>query len=300
MKSSDMKLPDVLIVGAQKAGTTSIYDWLGQHPAVYANPAAKDCPFFCDDTKYAEGIGAYASLFEDAEEGQLILAGGVNYMFFPNAPSRIFSSIPQVKIIFSLRNPIDRAFSAYRHAVERGLEKRSFDQAVEEELSSPGYATFFENSRKNYLSHGLYAAQIARFQGFFPHEAMKIVLFDDIKSRPQSVIDEVFAFIGLPSFMPNMIAKNVTKGGYKSDLLRRALFDENLRKNRFFSALKNLLNPEIRHKLRTAIREFNKKPVKFDEPSLITRQLLTDYYREEISRLETLISRNLGHWFSAR
>lgn len=295
-----MKLPNVLIIGAQKSGTTSIYDWLGQHPDVYANPAAKDFPFFCNDTKYAEGIEGYAELFKAAASQRIILAGCVNDLFFPLAPARIHEHLPDAKIIVVVRNPIDRAFSAYRYAVERGLEKRGFDQAIDDELRGAPYEGFFEQSQKSYLEHGQYATQIERFREYFTVEKIKVFVFDDVKKNPQIMTDELTAFLELPAFTPEFVARNVTKGGYRSNFLRWMLFDQALRRNRMFAALKNLFSPELKRRLRTTIREFNKKSVEIPAPTTETKRLLRDYFRDEIGRLGDITSRDLSHWLPNR
>lgn len=123
---------DFLVIGAQKSGTTSLFHYLRAHPRIHI-PFVKEIGFFSNERKFRKGVQWYLKHFSDAEPHQIVGEVSPQYMAHPAAPGRIHSLFPDTRLIAVLRNPIDRAHSAYRMAVRRGGEKR----AVEEALSPP-------------------------------------------------------------------------------------------------------------------------------------------------------------------
>jgi len=212
-------LPDFLIIGTQKGGTTSLYNYLSAHPCVV--PAlGKGIHFF--DTSFEQGIRWYRSHFPSilykyyalCIRRQNALTGEATpyYLFHPHAPKRILATVPRAKFILLLRNPVDRAYSHYQHEVRKGCEVLSFDDAVRKEperldgerekmLSDPHYHSF-NHQHYSYLSRGIYIDQLQAWLEFFPKEQLLVLLSEDLYAKPSAVIQEVCEFLHLPSWTP--------------------------------------------------------------------------------------------------
>jgi hypothetical protein len=224
-------LPSFLIIGAQRAGTTSLFDYLRRHPEV-AGPAGgerfvvrrKEVHFF--DDRFAMGIDWYRSFFPLAarqrharRRGRDLVAGEATpyYMFHPAVPERVASTLPDVKLIALLRDPVDRAYSHYQLVCRKGWEQLSFEEAVEaEERRLEGQEERLEadlrgwhHRRRAYLSRGLYAEQLERWLAHFPREQLLVVRSEDLRHRSAEVYAEVLAFLGLrPWEPPEYVTRN--------------------------------------------------------------------------------------------
>ncbi|WP_209125685.1 sulfotransferase domain-containing protein [Alkalihalobacillus sp. BA299] len=191
------RMPDFLIIGAQKCGTTSFYNHLIEHPNIEPGKN-KEIHFF--DNNYNKGLDWYISQFPSLSSTEkYILTGEATpkYIFHPLVPKRVFSVMPQVKLIALLRNPIDRAYSQYQMALRRrqrlqlGNRSFSFEEVIEKELKQAEFS---------YLKRGVYVNQIERWLKFFPRMQLKVVKSEDLFSNPSKVYKEVISFLGLPSY----------------------------------------------------------------------------------------------------
>jgi hypothetical protein len=208
-------LPDFLIIGAQKAGTTALYAYLLRHPAI-VGPSWKEVSFF--DRHYARGEAWYRGHFANALRRRVVarrtgvepLAGEASpsYVFHPLAPARVARLIPDVRLVVLVRNPVDRALSQYQHEVALGREPLSFEQAIEREdermrgelerLRDPSY---FSHAWWNYtyVSRGRYVEQLERWLEVFPRERLLIVPSEDLLERPGDTYARVLEFLGAPA-----------------------------------------------------------------------------------------------------
>jgi Sulfotransferase domain len=202
-------LPDFLIIGAQKCGTTFLYNLLCQHP--YVEPAAtKEVHFF--DTNFTKGVEWYRSRFSPPtqKEGRKVLTGESSpyYIYHPHAARRAAQVVPGTRLIALLRNPVDRAYSDYNHKAREGRESLSFEEAIaaEEErlrgekekmLADEGYAS--PNYRKfSYLSRGVYVDQLKEWRGYFDEEQLLVLKSEDFFENTQAGFERSLAFLGLP------------------------------------------------------------------------------------------------------
>src|SRR5581483_1266720 len=207
-------LPDFLIIGAQKAGTTSLFHYLGNHPAII--PALEKEPHFFD-YNYARGAGWYRAHFPTVWErarGKFRLTGEATpfYLFHPHAPGRAAQLVPHAKLIVLLRNPVERAYSQYHHQVRFGLEELSFEQAIEQEaarlvgefekiVADRDYYSFnYQNY--SYLAHGMYADQLTRWFKQFPREQFLILHSQNFYQDPAREFQRVLNFLDLPAWEP--------------------------------------------------------------------------------------------------
>ena len=198
-------VPSVLIVGAQKAGTSALFTMLAQHPKLVA-PKVKELDFFTDPARVAQGKGAYAKCFPAKPlrgEGFSTFEASPAYMFEPVIAERIHAWFPQMHLIAVLRDPVPRAFSAWNmfrqfehHAKFSALyDPRSFEQAVEEELS--GATVPFAH---RYVGHGNYAAQLRPFIRLFGNDHVHVINYKELKRDPAAQLQRICAAVGLPPF----------------------------------------------------------------------------------------------------
>ena len=185
-------LPDFVIIGAQKGGTSFLYYLLTRHPLV--EPAArKELHFFDQPEHFDKGAEWYRRCFPrvGSKDGQRSITGEATpyYLFDPPVAERMAEIVPKAQLIALLRNPIDRAYSHYQMQVKRGTEPRSFEEAIEQQHSS-------------YVSRGIYVDQLLRWFEFFSKEQMLILKSEDFFERPVETLKVVLTFLDLPDWQP--------------------------------------------------------------------------------------------------
>ena len=185
-------LPDFIIIGAQKGGTSFLYHLLTRHPLV--EPAArKELHFFDNPELFDHGAEWYRRCFPrlSSKDGQRSITGEATpyYLFDPPVAKRMADIVPKARLIALLRNPVDRAYSHYQMQVKRGTEPRTFEEAIEQQHSS-------------YMSRGIYADQLLRWFEFFGKEQMLILKSEDFFARPLETLKVVLTFLDLPDWQP--------------------------------------------------------------------------------------------------
>ncbi len=217
-------LPDFLIIGVPRGGTTSLYNYLLESPNIF--PALwKEISYFSD--QYENGITWYQSHFPTkfmkylkTRKNENFLTGEASpiYLYHPLAPKRIFEAIPQVKIIALLRNPIDRANSHYWQSVRKKRESLSFDEAVNKQLKdeplsdhkafcSEMYQNKHDEVLNQYLSSGICFDRIKRFFELFPKENILIIASEDFYDNPKMVCDDIAKFLKISKWELRKIKK---------------------------------------------------------------------------------------------
>ena len=212
---STTKLPDFLIIGAQKAGTTSLASYLAAHPCV-APVKRKEIHFF--DLAYENGVDWYRSQFPISRKarlkalfrGERFLSGEAtpSYLRDPRAPSRAHRVVAKARIVIMLRDPVDRAYSHYHHEIRLGRESLLFEDAVAAEesriagegqrlLRDPLYVS--ENYMHfTYLKRGLYAEQLRAWLEYFPCKQILVVSSEQMFENPSEQYQRVLQFLRLP------------------------------------------------------------------------------------------------------
>ena len=180
-------LPNFLIIGAMKAGTTSLYSYLGVHPEVFMSET-KELHYFVAEKNLRRGLGWYERQFRQA--GQAIAVGEAStdytkYPLFRGVPERIAKLIPGVRLIYVLRNPLERIRSHYLHDVARGKERRWIGDAV--------------SGNEHYLAPSRYALQIEEYLEHFPREQLLLVTSEDLRNDRRATLRRVHDFIGVNS-----------------------------------------------------------------------------------------------------
>lgn len=209
-------LPTFLIIGAAKSGTTSLARYLGAHPDVFI-PPAKEMRFFSEESNWDKGLDWYGSQFDDAGRCSAIGEASPAYSAYPThmrVPEKISRTIPEVRLIYLVREPIARIMSHYRYAVDRGKEWRSADEAV--------------TRRADYLHRSQYAMQLGRYLRFFPRDSILVIRSEDLLEQRAGTLRSVFEFIGVdPDWEGEEFDKvfntreQLERGGYRGRVARQ-------------------------------------------------------------------------------
>jgi Sulfotransferase domain len=185
-------LPDFVVIGAMKGGTSYFYHLLTQHPLV--EPCAKKELHFFDLLFEEESVEWYRRCFPTPGwiDGRRTITGEATpYMPVRNAPKRMAEVVPEARLIALLRNPVERTYSDYQQVVRKGRETRYFEEAIEREIATRNYG---------YLSKSIYVDHLPRWSEFFPREQMLVLKSEDFFDNPRQSLKTVFSFLGLPEW----------------------------------------------------------------------------------------------------
>ncbi len=211
MPRSTIALPDFLLIGAQKAGTSSFANILGQHPGV-TMASVKEPMFFGSNPKirsadkessglhslyFAHYLSEYSALFRSSSPDSLLGEASTAYLANPiEAAKWIRKLVPDAKIIAVLRHPVERAFSAYKMYYGQGLEKRPFREIVDRTPGLPRTSRAW--SGQHYVELGIYSQLLLPYYEYFPKEQLLMIDYDTLSEHPKGVFDRTFSFLGLP------------------------------------------------------------------------------------------------------
>ena len=255
------RLPDFLVIGAQKSGTTSLFVLLKKHPHIYL-PAQKEVQFFSSEMLYAKGLEWYRD--ENFRTGGLEgVAGEISpqYMMYQKVPARIEAALPKVKLIAILRHPLRRAFSQYQMNVRRELEKRDFPDAFRGSLDAYTQGRCLPEA-ESYYQFSNYAEILAEYLRLFPKERMLILFQEDLARAPGDLLLKIHDFLGVARDLPSDAHVRANPAG----IVRSKRLD---RFSKRPSMLRALLKPVIPSRFRGSIRFWleikNTKPVASSE-----------------------------------
>ena len=302
-----VKLPNFLVVGAGKSGTTSIFHYLKQHPDIYV-PENKEPRFFVS-SKFEQfnpkdplynyfnksisfSIENYSKLFNKVTHESAIGEASVQYLYYyDTAIPQIKKFLGDIKIIMILRNPVERAFSAYVHLLRDGFESLPFEKCleIEEEKIKANWDTlhFCKNA-------GFYYKQVKAYLENFNH--VKVYLYDDLEKEPLHLVSDLCQFLGVdPSFVPNNVKVKFNISGIpqvKSLQSFLVKYDHPLKR-----PLRPLfLNTIGRKNTEILVNYFRKKNLRKPKIKPETKKYLIDLYKEDILLLQELINRDLSSW----
>lgn len=298
-----MDRPTFMVLGAAKAGTTSLHYYLSQHPEVFVSDP-KEPPFF--QVEYEKGIGYYWKTYYRAYSGQRHAGeAGHQNLRLPYVTRRIAESVPDARFYVICRNPVERALSAYWYTFTRGWEHRTFEEALEENLQRMERGPLFEDESEaqlyadglvaagsagqiqhaGYVDSGYYARHIERFASVFGLERIKVLFFEDLVRDPVSTMHEVFAFLDLaPISIPDPSAQNRPVSPLLQRFFRRVAATPVTR--RFPQSWR------ARAKRSLGVLFPSSKPQMTPE----TRRMLIEHFRPHNVHLSHLTGRNLDHW----
>ncbi len=229
-------LPNLVILGAQRCGTTSLFRDLAAHPAIMRS-WVKEVDYFSRSRD--RGIGWYQSHFPlaisrwvvqvSARRRPAVIEASPSYLFDPHAPANARTAIPDAKLVVLLRNPTDRALSHYHHQVRRGREPLSFAESIEREwrLIETGSSENSGKSVPTYLARGRYAEQLKRWMACYPTEQFLIIRSEDYFAAPEKMLAQVLAFAGIGGRPRLASRKRQASHAYEAmdETMRRTLDD---------------------------------------------------------------------------
>ncbi|NES75052.1 MULTISPECIES: sulfotransferase [Okeania] len=300
-----MTLPNFILLGAAKSGTSSLWNYLKQHPQVFMSNPKEPNFFVFEGAKLPPYSGpespevllkrlyqntitdweSYQTLFDKVSNEMAIGEASVRYLYFPKAPENIKKYIPDVKMIVMLRHPVDRLYSHYVMNIRHLLEPLSLEEALEREAERISNNWGWD---WHYTKVGMYSQQIKRYLNYFEPEQLKILFYDDFRQNPLEVIKEVYQYLGVDdSFVPNI--ERQKNQGYlpKNKLIHQFLSTSNPLK----SFLKKVLPNSVYQKLIKTLKKWNSGAI----PSLplTLRKSLNEVFREDITELQEIVNREL-------
>lgn len=302
-----MTLPNFLLIGVAKAGTTALYQALKEHPQIYMSPIKEPRFFTFVDSPLTLGgpgaaayrawaitdLAAYQRLFADVTNETVIGEASPVYLscWHPErTAANIKRLIPDVRLVAILRQPAERAYSSFAHQVQMGNEQeRNFRKML---------AVAARPERHNWLSYrcqqdGFYYANLQPYFARFHREQIRIYLYEEWNTNPQQVLQDIFGFLGVAAtFTPLMTQRHNETTWVRNQKVAASLQRPSGWKRR----LGHLLAPALRRQIMAGIKQWNRvKPPSLD-PQL--RSELTQMYRADILQLQDLIGRDLSHWLT--
>jgi len=297
-----MSVPNFFIIGAMKAGTTSLYHYLAQHPQIFMSPVKEPQYFVYADEKpdfHGPGdwrfneqvitdIEDYRKLFLGVSREKAVGEATTIYLYYPGACERIYSFQPDAKLIAILRDPVERAYSNFIHALSTGWEPcddflRAFDE--EKERIQKRWRYFW-----HYKQLGFYASQLKVYYEKFDRRQIQIYLYDDWRADNLAVLQDIFRFLGVDdTYLPDLSSRYKDFRIPRSRRLHRFL----RRPHPVKTALKPFFPESWRRGMIEGVANRNawKPQLKPD-----VRRRLIDVYHEDIMELQDLIGRDLSAW----
>jgi hypothetical protein len=315
-----MRGPNFFIVGAPKAGTTSLYHYLDQHPDIYMSPMKEPRHFSLEvrpenfepclrmqaerqvqevleylhgpmTEKHSDGIvrdwDDYLQLFAAATTQRAVGEASVNYLWSKTAAAEIATRLPQARIVMVLRSPAERAFSQYLHYVSDGLVTQSFRDYVRAILRHSGEGLGIHGP---FLEMGLYSEQLQRYLKCFPREQIGIWFYEEAKLRPREFMREVLEFLEVDS----AFAPDTSKHYNQPQIARILAVNQALRRLGVWQMCKRITPAPVKSLVRNAVY----RPIGSLKLAMEDRTWILDFYRSDIHRLEGILGRDLGAWLA--
>jgi len=271
-----VRLPTFLIIGAMRSGTTSLAHSLRAHPDIFM-PSRKELHFF--DFNFHRGVQWYASNFDRATTERAIGEATPNLMYLEEALPRMAEVVPDAALIAILRNPVDRAYSHYWYRVAIREEHLGFREALAAERQRLDSGDLRSRARYSYLDRGRYLRQLLRVCEYYRREALKVLLFEDLRGSPLDVYRSLCGFLG--------VAEDVETMGLDSPSNSfRMLHSRTVRR----------VSSRMPRKARRFINRLNTRELAYPplDPS-IRAELLADF-EEDNAALASWLGRDLSHW----
>lgn len=287
----------LMIVGSQKSGTSSLLRYLAQHPDIYTHPQP-EMTYFLQDHEFERGYDwAYGKYFSKCPDDMQIIAKNVMVMCSTDRMQRIYEHNPGIRLVILLREPVSRAYSAYWWARRRGWENiKSFENALDMEESRLN-EDWFKWRQCVYKFTSTYALHLKSIFELYGEENVHCVLTDDLKSDATAVCQDIFRLMEVdPDFAP-IVGERLNQAAMPRSEKFGYMFTQFLSsRNPLRRAIRKLVPDAAAYKLRKAVLDLNEKP--FTPPTMkpTTHQELAAYFRPYNEQLSELIGRDLTHW----
>lgn len=300
-------MPNTFVVGAAKSGTTSLYDYLRQHPDVFMSPVKEPCFFaYAENPPEMAGPGDaeanresgvvytmedYRALFSGATNESVVGEASPVYLYDQDAPRLLKDQCPDATLIAVLRNPVERAYSHYLQLFQSGREPlEDFEAALdaEDERVAAGWEWSW-----HYRRMGFYGEQLARYLEYFDREQLHVYRFEELTGDPPGFAQTVYRTLGVdPSVVPDTGVRRRATGVPKLDWLHQFIGTP----DHFLRRWSRLVLPEaVRDRILMTVRNANLQKPPLPEAA---RARLADAYRDDVRRLEALLDRSFSDWLT--
>jgi hypothetical protein len=269
-------LPNFLIIGAMRSGTSSLAYYLRDHPQVFM-ARNKELHFFTD--RFDNGLDWYRYQFGGGDGHAVVGEATPTYMYDPVAVERMAAVLPVAKLVAVLRNPVDRAYSHYWHQVEKGRETASFAEAVAAEPDRIAGREGWERRAWAYVDKGRYRRQLDCVCSFYPRDAIHVILFEDLRDRPDATFASVCEFLGVDTaYAPPTLGRVVNPHiRVRSERVRRA-------------------TRRLPKRLQDLVGRINAPPTEYPPMEPGMRATLTRTFEPENDALAGWLGRDLSAW----
>lgn len=299
-----MTLPNFIIIGATKSGTTSVFRYLAQHPDVYL-PFFKEPHYFAFEglsmdfegpyskkLPFCTTLDCYEAMFENVTDQQAIGEGSAMYLYLhEQAAPRIKACIPNVRLIVLLRQPAERAYSNFMHMIRETRETcDSLDEAlaVEEQRIKDNWFPFY-----HYRAQGFYSQQLQTYFDLFDRDQIRIYLHDDLKADTPAVMADLYDFLEIEPIETLDTSEKHNQSGRHKNALIRSVHSFLVKPNPIKAPFRMLIPKRSRRILADLIRKYG---IEKEEMSPESYNHLCDIYHDDILRTEDMIQRDLSHW----
>jgi len=284
---------DFFIVGAPKAGTTSLYHYLNEHPQIEMS-SQKEPDYFSDTAIQEQGMyysknridteEKYNRLFNAQKKDVIFGEGSVSYLFYPTVAQDIKVYNPNAKIIIMLRNPIERAFSHYLMDYRLGLVSDSFEDIINKKSKHKNAHLFYQQ----YIKVGEYTTQLKRYFDIFDKENILLIDYEDFKSNVAGTVDSVYSFLEVSTEFAANVSKQYNTFTIPKNRLIRFMYS--------FVVIRNILSFIFSKNIVKAVRfilfKKDKKPKLLEE----TSNQLKRYFSDDVRLLESIIGKDYSKW----
>ena len=286
------KWPNFFIIGVEKGGTTSLYEYLKNIPDIFMSTQKEPWYFAPVVSDMSRSLGkindekSYLNLFKNVKNETAIGEASAVYWRDPDAPKLIQEKIPNAKIIISLRDPVDRFFSGYLMKLRTGFTKKSLEESVKIRLNNKFTRI---SPRLNKESTLLYYENIKRYLDIFGKDNVLIIIFEEWINDPKNVLDEILEFLKINSSVKNLNNLEFKKYNFgwtpQSKLMKKLMYNKIL-----INIIRQLIPKSFRNSLENKIWKSNETRIKLSDQD---KQLLIKFFYDDVKKLEKLLDREL-------
>jgi len=275
-ESGTLTLPNFLVIGAVRSGSTALASYLRKHPDVFM-AERKEVEFF--DVNFDKGVEWYGQWFEDAGGAIAIGEASPSYMYDEEAPARIAEVVPSARLIAILRNPVDRAYSHYWRVRSRGREPLGFAEAIAAEPARLASGDPSIRRRASYLDRGRYAAQLERVCVQVPRDHVRVIILEELTAEPEPIYEDLCRFLEIdPAFRPANLGQPAGRHkSYRSKAVIR-------------------LHRRVPVRVERAIRRLNERQAPYPPLDETSRRELMERFEPDNAAFESWLGREIPAW----
>lgn len=287
------KLPNFFIVGAPKAGTTSLYEYLSRHEEVFMPKAIKEPDYFSHEAILKQDLyyktthitveKKYLALFDDVKDQKALGEASVSYLFYSGTAKKIYDFNPKAKIIILLRDPIERAYSHYLMDCRLGLIKDSFEEIILKQKAHRYTNMYYQQI----VLLGEYGVQLQRYLDVFRKDQVKIFLYDQLKEDPEGLMREVCDFLEIANYFKAGIHEK--HNAYAAP--KNAWVEKIYQMHQLRGGISKIVPNGIKSGIRNAFFKDSKKPAM----SLSAREFLKIHYEKDIEVVRSITGIDCWH-----